>query len=153
MNNDFQLEYLIHWDLGSVILEFPLSFGVVYCLLISDFWNHHVEIAEAEGIFPKRWENHNSSQTQARHTHAYTHTRQFGVEKSKHRARDIISWPCMGKQRKQQPNVPNTSQIQPKGACALTGSSTESVAHHIHRFIVLELRKLDRHVWLPQQVL
>ena len=30
MNNNFQLEYLINWDLGSVILVFPLFFWAVY---------------------------------------------------------------------------------------------------------------------------
>lgn len=65
--------------------------------LVSDYWNHRDEITEADGILLKG-EKIIIPHKLGPHMLKCIHTGHFGVEKSKHRARDIMVWPGMGQQ-------------------------------------------------------
>lgn len=64
---------------------------------ISECWSHHDEITEADRLLLKGEKiiiPHNLRADMLR----CIHTGHFGVEKSKHRARDIMFWPGMSKE-------------------------------------------------------
>ena len=64
---------------------------------ISEYWNHRDEITEADGILLKGEKIIIPHRLRADMLQRI-HTGHFGVEKSKHRARDIMFWPGMGQQ-------------------------------------------------------
>lgn len=65
--------------------------------LVSEYWNHRYEITEADGILLKG-EKIIIPNKLRKHMLQCIHTGHFGVEKSKHRARDIMFWPGMCQQ-------------------------------------------------------
>lgn len=110
-----------------------------------DFWNHRDEITKVDGVFLKGEKiivPYKLRKDMLRHIH----TGHFGVEKSKHRAREIMFWPGMGKQIEE--TVMKCDICQTHGRSnqkephAHTGSSREPMADCINRFILLELREL-----------
>ena len=64
---------------------------------VSEYWNHRDEITEADGILLKG-EKIIIPHSLRPHMLRCIHTGHFGVEKSKHRARDVMFWPGMSQQ-------------------------------------------------------
>uniref|UniRef100_A0A8C6UJ08 Gypsy retrotransposon integrase-like protein 1 n=1 Tax=Neogobius melanostomus TaxID=47308 RepID=A0A8C6UJ08_9GOBI len=65
--------------------------------LVIEYWNHRDEITEADGLLLKG-ERIIIPLALRQDMLQRIHTGHFGVEKSKHRARDIMFWPGMSKQ-------------------------------------------------------
>lgn len=65
--------------------------------LVSEYWNHRDEITETDGLLLKG-ERIIIPRSLRKDMLQRIHTGHFGVEKSKHRARDIMFWPGMSKQ-------------------------------------------------------
>ena len=64
---------------------------------VSEYWNHRDEITEADGILLKG-EKIIIPHSLRPHMLRCIHTGHFGVEKSKHRARDVMFWPGVSQQ-------------------------------------------------------